>query len=104
MSEIEYRIAQVRCNSAGEWKLRVFGTDVYVSVYRYRDPELEPFPGNALGHRLVELGWMPDKRHLFQTDGKSPVQRVMETALAGWTRSEEERYVWTIPCYRETVR
>jgi hypothetical protein len=97
----ETRIAQVRVNSENEWKLRVFGTDIYRTLYRHRDPDLEPFPGNAMGHRLIELGWMPDRRATLAPVGTSVVQKVMLTMLAGWTPSETEENVWEIPVHRE---
>ena len=101
MTDLEYRTAQVRVNSFGEWKLRVFGTDIYYTAYRFRDPEFEPFPGNALGHRLIEFGWMPDRRGALAPVATSPVQRLILTSLAGWKPSQMESGVWTIPVYRE---
>lgn len=97
----ESRIAQVRVNSAGEWKLRVRGTDIYESLYRDRHPELEPFPGAAMGHRLVELGWLPDRRAVLRVESDSMAERVMRTALAGWTPSATQKWVWVMSCYRE---
>lgn len=97
----EQRIARVRVNSAGEWKLLVPGTDIYISAYRYRHPELEPFPGNELGHQLLRLGWMPDRRAMYGAFDRSDPQKLALTELGGWVPSDTEDGVWTIPVYRE---
>lgn len=97
----EWRTAQVRVNSDHEWKLRVHGTDIYRTLYRNRHPDLDAFPGNAMGHRLIELGWMPDRRAAMVPVGSSMTETLMRTMLAGWVPSETEENVWTIPVYRE---
>lgn len=51
--------ARVGCNSGGEWKLSVSGTDVCQLLYRYRHPVQEPFPGEELKERLYGWGWVP---------------------------------------------
>lgn len=99
MNELEWRNAQVRVNNLHEWKLRVFGTDIYYSAYRNRDPELEPFPGQELGDKLSELGWTPDRRTLTPVRS-GRVQRMIAHNRAGWTPAME-RNVWTIRVYRE---
>lgn len=100
MTGIEHRRAQVRVNTDGEWKLRVFGTDIYECLYRFRHPEYDPFPGAAMGHRLIELGWMPDRRAALSVVGASTVQRAVLTSMSGWQRTGE-RWVWQMPVYRE---
>lgn len=102
MTGTQQAVAQVRCNSAGEWHLRIRGTDVCELLYRYRHPELDPFPGNAMGHRLIEMGWMPDRRAMFAVRGESTVDTLLRTMLAGWTPSSTEQWVWTIPVHRDT--
>lgn len=96
--------AQVRINRDYEWKLLIKGTDTYVSLYRERHPELEPFPGNAMGHRLIELGWMPDRSAAIAPEGASVVEMLTLTMYAGWVPSQKtidgEEWLWTIPVTR----
>lgn len=104
MSKMQWRTARVRVNSNGEWKLRVTGTDIYVTLYRDRHPELDPFPGQAMGHRLIELGWMPDRRRMMERPGMSPVEKLAASMYAGWedvTDEDDKAPVWEIPVYRE---
>lgn len=97
---VKQTVAQVRCNSAGEWKLLVKGTDIYVSLYRDRHPELEPFPGPEMRTRLMQLGWRPEGRPVV-IPGEAPIAvRMTAMALAGWRPSATERWVWTIPVYK----
>lgn len=101
----QHTIAQVRVNRDLEWKLLVKGTDTYVSLYKNRHPDLEPFPGNAMGHRLIELGWMPDRRAAIVPPDTPVAETLLATMYAGWIPSKEtadgEEWVWTIPVYRE---
>lgn len=101
MSKLQWRTARARCNSAGEWHLLMPGTGMCQLLYRYRHPELDPFPGNAMGHRLIELGWMPDRRAAIVPPGTSAAETLLATMYAGWKPSETEKWVWTIPVYRE---
>jgi hypothetical protein len=101
VTEYEYRTAQVRANSFGEWKLRVRGTDIYQQAFAFRHPELDPFPGKELIEQLLDLGWVPDRRALLAPVGASMVQTRARQMLAGWKPSDVERGVWTIPVYRE---
>lgn len=102
---MQWATAQVRVNSNLEWKLLIKGTDTYVSLYKGRDPDLDPFPGNAMGHRLIELGWMPDRRAAIVPSDAPMVEKLTATMYAGWVPSkrttEGEEYLWTIPVYRE---
>jgi hypothetical protein len=100
MTEFEYRTAQVRANSFGEWKLRVFNTDIYHVAYRFRHPQ-DPFPGEELCALLVRLGWAPDRRALLAPVTSSLVQRQLTALRAGWKPSAMEDGVWTMPVYRE---
>lgn len=96
--------AQVRVNRDYEWNLLIKGTDTYVSLYRERHPELEPFPGNAMGHRLIELGWMPDRSAATAPKGASIVEMLTLSMYAGWVPSRKtidgEEWLWTIPVTR----
>lgn len=101
MTKYEARLAQVRVNRRGEWLLRVHGTDIYELLWKDHDLEHDGFPSQPLGHRLIELGWMPDQRTTPQLVGRTPVDRMMVSAMAGWRPSQTEENVWTIPVYRE---
>lgn len=101
MSKIDVRIAKVTIDEKGEWVLTVNGTDIREVLYQDRHRELDPFPGNAMGHRLIELGWMPDRRAAVAGEGCSMVDRLYLTAMAGWMRSDENS--WTIPCFPRDV-
>jgi len=91
------RVARVTVEDTGEWVLTVAGTDIREVLYKERHLELDPFPGNAMGHRLIELGWMPDRRASFSSRTMSTVDRLYLTAMAGWMLDREKS--WTIPCY-----
>lgn len=92
------RIARVEVDQEGDWILTVAGTDIRRRLWNDRDVPYEIFPGSSMGHRLVELGWMPDRRSQYSTKSFSKVERLMLTAMAGWRKDGEKR--WTIPCYR----
>lgn len=98
---IDVRLAKVTIDEKGEWVLTVAMTDICEVLYQGRHPELDPFPGHDMGHRLVELGWMPDKRAALTREGCSMVDRLYLTAMAGWMRSDENS--WTIPCFPRDV-
>jgi hypothetical protein len=93
------RIARVVVDEKGDWILTVDGTDVRQVLWNDRELEYGSFPGNSMGHRLIERGWMPDRRRMYGLPGMSPVQRLTATAYAGWEQVAEK--AWTIPCYRE---
>lgn len=92
------RMARCTVNEDGDLVLTVSGTDIR-QVYTWdSDPLLYPtVPLNGLGYRLIELGWMPDRRRMYGTPGMSPVAKLAVVALAGWTQHGEGE--WTIPCY-----
>lgn len=104
---VQQTIARVRCNSAGAWSLLISGTDVCQLLYRYRHPDLDPFPGAEMRHRLVELGWTPDGRAAYRPGSKSVVDTMLRDMMCGWTAADRDddsdnaSWVWTIPVYRE---
>lgn len=91
------RIARVEVDQEGDWILTVAGTDVRRRLWNDRDVPYELFPGPSMGHRLVELGWMPERRSMYPAQTLSKVERLTLTAMAGWRKDGEK--AWTIPCY-----
>lgn len=98
MSEnVDVRIARVTVDGRGDWVLTIAGTDIRQVLWNDRDLEYGVFPGNAMGHRMIEVGWMPDRRAVYNVPLGSPVARLAAQARAGWSESGEGS--WTIPCY-----
>lgn len=101
VARYDYRVARVRVNRHGDWLLSVAGTDIYRKVWNDRDLQSPAFPGQSLGHRLIELGWMPDRCAMYGAFDRSDPQKLALTELGGWVPSDTEDGVWTIPVYRE---
>jgi hypothetical protein len=81
----------------GDWVLTVAGTDVREVLWNDEDLEPGAFPGNAMGHRLIPHGYMPDRRAMYGFLTHSTVEKLMINMQAGWRRVGEK--TWTIPCY-----
>lgn len=97
MTKLDVRIARVRVDEDGDWVLTVSGTDIRKVLWNNQDVEYGCFPGNSMGHRLIELGYMPDRRRMYGPPELTPVQRLAATAYAGWRPDGDD--VWSIPCY-----
>lgn len=95
----EQRIARVEVDEEGDWILSVSGTDIRRRLWNDDAVPYRHFPGNTLGHRLIELGWMPDRRAMYGSTSSSRVEALVRSAMAGWRQAGER--VWTIPCHRE---
>jgi hypothetical protein len=94
------RIARAWIDDFGQWWLSVAGTDIEKhELWHDQDVQHGYFPGNSLGHRLIDLGWMPDRRAMYGALSMSEVEKLALTALAGWRPAGEN--AWVIPCYRE---
>jgi len=91
------RIARVEVDEEGDWILTVAGTDIRRRLWNDRDVPFDIFPGNSMGHRLIELGWMPDRRSMYAAQTGSAVERLYLSAMAGWREVDDKS--WTIPCY-----
>lgn len=99
MKTYDQRIARAWVDVDGYWWLRVAGTDIDRIVWHEREMVNDNFPGNALGYRLIEFGWMPDKRAMYGPLAMSTPEKLALTELAGWRPAGEK--TWTIPCYKE---
>lgn len=99
MTLYDMRIARVEIDQQGDWILTIAGTDIRRTLWNDRDVPYETFPGNSMGHRMIELGWMPDRRSMYNPQAHSAVERLTLTAMAGWRKAAEN--AWTIPCYQE---
>lgn len=95
----DMRIARVAVDEKGDWILTVAGTDIREVLWNDRELNYGSFPGNPMGHRLIGLGYMPDRQRMYGLPGMSPVQKLAAAAYAGWKQDGDN--VWTIPCYRE---
>lgn len=78
-------MARAELDDQGWWIITIAGRDVRVAVGRDEDITFEGFPGFAMGHRLIEQGYMPDRS---DTDDHP----------SGW-RLTTDKNAWVIPCY-----
>lgn len=99
MTTYDLRIARAWVDDDGNWWLSVSDTDIKKQVWNNQEVAYGTFPGNPLGHRLIGLGWRPDRRAMYGPVSMSRVEHLALTELAGWRPSGEKQ--WTIPCYRE---
>lgn len=95
--ETSVRIARVTVEDNGDWVLTVAGTDIRHVLWNEEQLEYEAFPGNAMGHRLIEQGFMPDRRAMYRVQTHATVENRLLNMRAGWRGSGEKS--WTIPCY-----
>lgn len=99
MTKYDWAVARVTVKDNGDWILTVAGTDIYRKLWNDEDLTPGAFPGQSMGHRLIEEGWMPDRRASYNARTDSPVERMLLTVRAGW--SDAGKKSWTIRCYRE---
>jgi hypothetical protein len=92
------RTARVHVDEKGDWILTVAGTDIRKRLWNDEEVLFGSFPGASMGHRLVELGWMPDRRAMYASQTASRAEQMYLSAMAGWRQVGDEK-TWTIPCY-----
>lgn len=100
MTTYDLRIARAWVDDEGNWWLSVADTDIAKIVWHARDITHDGFPGNSLGHRLIEEGWMPDRRAMYGAMTSDSPALLALTEFAGW-RPSPGGQAWVIPCYRE---
>jgi hypothetical protein len=79
----------------GGWWLTVEGTDINRKLWDDDQVETGCFPGNSMGHRLIEEGFMPDRSAADPKNYDSLADKLAATTLAGWQPIDGG---WTIPC------
>lgn len=93
----DVRIARVTVDDGGDWVLTVSGTDICARLWHNDEVAGRAFPGNSMGHRLIEHGWMPDRRAMYGPLTHSTVEARMLSMMAGWRPDGDAS--WTIPCF-----
>jgi hypothetical protein len=86
VSEFVARMARVEIEENGDWVLTVQGGDVHEVLWNSRELSGDVFPGHSMGHRLINHGFMPDRRDT-------------RWYASGWRPVGKD--AWVIPCYRE---
>lgn len=95
--ETDVRVARVIVDGEGDWILTISGTDIRQRLWNDRDLDPGDFPGNAMGHRMIGLGWKPDRRAMYGPKVHSTVESRLLNMRAGWREDGEKS--WKIPCY-----
>lgn len=97
---VEFVTATVTIREGGDWYLTVEGTDIERQLWSDRDVSEGTFPGNAMGHRLIEVGYLPNRAAANPALYPDPARKLAAAALGGWQPVGEN--TWTIPCVKQT--
>lgn len=83
----------------GAWWLTVECTEINRRLWFDDEVEYGCFPGNSMGHRLIEEGFMPDRSAADPKHYPDLAHKLAATTLAGWQPIDGG---WTIPCVKQT--
>lgn len=82
----------------GAWWLSVEGTDINRKIWDSSAVRPGYFPGNEMGHRLIEDGFMPDRSASHPRNYETDEEKLAAAVMAGWIRTGDGE--WQIPCTR----